>query len=94
MIAIISIVRRISFEYSLNTFEIVCVHSSKKIDEFKKNFTISFFKDTIEIINEYQFQENPGLGTVPPSRIPCSKKILLLHGDLCDTCRPDDEIVC
>ncbi len=36
-------------------------------------------------------QESPG--TVPPGRIPRSKEILLL-GDLCDTCRPGDEIVC
>ena len=34
-------------------------------------------------------QESPG--TVPPGRIPRSKEILLL-GDLCDTCRPGDEI--
>ncbi|CAF1218628.1 unnamed protein product [Rotaria sp. Silwood1] len=44
------------------------------------------------IYRNYQrisIQESPG--TVPPGRIPRSKEILLL-GDLCDTCRPGDEI--
>ncbi|CAF2527779.1 unnamed protein product [Rotaria sp. Silwood2] len=44
------------------------------------------------IYRNYQrisIQESPG--TVPPGRIPRSKEILLL-GDLCDACRPGDEI--
>ncbi len=50
-----------------------------------------YFKTLYRNYQRISIQESPG--TVPPGRIPRSKEILLL-GDLCDTCRPGDEIVC
>ena len=49
-----------------------------------------YFKTLYRNYQRISIQESPG--TVPPGRIPRSKEILLL-GDLCDTCRPGDEIV-
>ncbi len=50
-----------------------------------------YFKTLYRNYQRISIQESPG--TVPPGRIPRSKEILLL-GDLCDTCRPGDELVC
>lgn len=66
----------------------------KYFDLFRKRISLHLFCFLKTLYRNYQrisIQESPG--TVPPGRIPRSKEILLL-GDLCDTCRPGDEIVC
>lgn len=77
-----SIERTVRVEHGRSAFD--------SINNIVEHSLSCFLQTLYRNYQRISIQESPG--TVPPGRIPRSKEILLL-GDLCDMCRPGDEIV-